>query len=358
MHEGLLYDKLPGARVRCHVCPWRCLIQPGQLGVCRARRNTGGVLEALNYGEATAANIDPIEKKPLFHFYPGSLVFSLGTWGCNFHCLHCQNWEIAMATPERRADAQPLPPEAAVAMAQTFSCQGLAWTYNEPTIWFEYTLDSARLAKEAGLYTVYVTNGFITPEALDTIGPYLDCFRVDVKGFTDAFYRKLTKVSQWRECLAAAARAKTRWNMHLEVVTNIIPTMNDDEAQLKGIAAWIRDSLGDDTPWHLTRFYPNYQFGHLPPTPLPTLERAYALGREAGLRFVYLGNVPGHASESTVCYRCGETAVARQGYASRIVGLKDGSCAKCGSDLNFRTAASPPRRWREAAARPEGGRTP
>ena len=338
MREAMLYEKLPNSRVRCNVCQWRCTIAPDKLGVCRMYQNKGGVLYNLNYARASSVNADPIEKKPLFHFFPGSLAFSLGSWGCNFHCQHCQNWEISV--PETGApwrSSQEIQPQAAIELAKRYQCEGIAWTYNEPGIWFEYTLDSAILAKENNLYTVYVTNGFLTPEALDTIGPYLDAWRVDIKGFTDSFYQKLAKVSRWRGILEVTKRAKDKWNMHVEVVTNIIPTMNDDDQQLEGIANWIRDELGELTPWHVTRFYPHHYMMDLPPTPISTLEHAYDIGRKAGLKFIYAGNVPGHQSENTFCYSCGRLIIERFGYQTKVVGLEDSRCKFCRAELNFRT---------------------
>ncbi|MBM3154379.1 MAG: AmmeMemoRadiSam system radical SAM enzyme [Chloroflexi bacterium] len=339
MQEALLYEKLPGSRVRCHVCQWRCLINPGKYGVCRVRQNADGALQVLNYAQASSVAADPIEKKPLFHFFPGTGCFSLGTWGCNFHCHHCQNWTIScVEEPHRMADAsQIMLPKDAIRTAKARGCAGISWTYNEPSIWFEYTLDSAKLAKESGLYTVYVTNGYMTPEALDTIGPYLDAWRVDIKGFSDALYRNLAGIPRWQGILEVAVRAQEKWEMHVEVVTNIVPTMNDDDEQLRGIACWIRDSLGELTPWHVTRFYPQHDMTHLPPTPIKTLEKAYSLGKKAGLRFVYLGNVPGHSSENTVCYCCGKLVIERQGYNTRVVGLNGSKCKFCGSEMNVKT---------------------
>ena len=337
MPEAKLYEKLPDSRVRCSTCQWRCTINPDNSGVCRMYQNRDGVLYNLNYARASSLAADPIEKKPLFHFYPGSLCFSIGGWGCNFHCQHCQNWEIS-CPPENEPwqHSRDVPPQMAIDLAKQYHCQGIAWTYNEPTVWFEYTLDSARLAKENGLYTVYVTNGYITPEALDTIGPYLDAWRVDIKGFSDVFYKNLAKVPDWRCILETTIRAKRKWNMHVEVVTNIIPTMNDDDEQLEGIARWIRDELGEITPWHVTRFYPQHQLTHLPPTPLETLERACDIGKKAGLKFIYASNVPGHQSESTVCYSCGRTNVQRHGYDTSLVGLDGTQCSYCRAELNFR----------------------
>jgi pyruvate formate lyase activating enzyme len=304
------------------------------------RQNRDGKLYTLNYARVSSVAADPIEKKPLFHFFPGTQVFSLGSWGCNFHCQHCQNWQISCTELPSGSGPDLILPQAAIELTKRHNCQGIAWTYNEPAIWFEYTLDSARLARKSHLYTVYVTNGYATPEALDTIGPYLDAWRVDIKGFSDDLYRRLAKISHWRGILEVAKRAKEKWNMHVEVVTNVIPTMNDDEDQLRGIATWIRDDLGELTPWHVTRFYPQYRMDHLPPTPVATLERAVAIGKQEGLRFVYTGNVPGHANESTVCYSCGNLVIDRVGYHTRLVGLQDSKCKFCGADLNIRRSAA------------------
>ena len=336
VREAMLYEALPDSRVRCNVCQWRCVIGPDKFGVCRVRQNREGKLYLLNYALVSSAAVDPIEKKPLFHFFPGSEVFSLGGWGCNFHCQDCQNWEIACTDVPANA-SQVINPEAAIEIARQHGSVGVAWTYNEPGIWLEYTLDSARLAKQNKLYTVYVTNGYSTSEALDTIGPYLDAWRVDIKGFSDALYKNLAKIPKWRGILDVAKRAKEKWGMHVEVVTNIIPTMNDDDEQLKGIAGWIRSELGEMTPWHVTRFYPHHQISHLPPTPVATLEHAIAIGREAGLRFIYAGNIPGHASENTACYSCGKLVVKRRGYQTQVIGLAGSKCRFCGAELNFRT---------------------
>jgi pyruvate formate lyase activating enzyme len=332
--EAMLYEKVGGGRVRCHVCQWRCVINPGKVGVCRMRLNRDGVLFTLNYAEVSSVAADPIEKKPLFHFFPGTFVFSLGSWGCNFHCKGCQNWQISCV--ELPQESQQLLPDKTMELTRRHGCAGIAWTYNEPTIWFEYTLDSARLAKGQNFYTVYVTNGYATAEALDAIGPWLDAWRVDIKGFSDGFYRHIARVSQWRGILDVARRAKEKWHMHVEVVTNVIPTLNDDDEQLHGIAQWVRDNLGELTPWHVTRFHPLYQFTHLSATPLSTLEKAYRIGKEVGLKFVYVGNVPGHDYENTVCYSCGRVNVRRVGYDTRVVGLSGTKCKFCGVELNFR----------------------
>ncbi len=337
MREALLYEKLPGSRVRCGTCQWRCLINPQKTGVCGMYRNHNGTLHNLNYGRVSSMAADPIEKKPLFHFHPGTLCFSLGTLGCNFHCKHCQNWQISTADGDAlTSSCRELLPEASVELALKYRCQGIAWTYNEPAIWFEHTLESAKLAKARGLYTVYVTNGFATPEALDAISPYLDAWRVDIKGFSDEFYKTLSGVPRWREILAVTRRAKDKWRMHVEVVTNIIPTLNDDAEQLEGIARWIHDELGELTPWHVTRFYPHHHMTHLPPTPSETINHACEIGKKAGLRFIYAGNVPGHESESTRCYSCGKVVVKRWGYETEVTGLDGSKCRYCGAELNFK----------------------
>jgi pyruvate formate lyase activating enzyme len=341
MQEAVLYEKLPDSRVRCYTCQWQCRINPDRFGVCGMYQNKGGTLYNLNYARVSSAAADPIEKKPLFHFYPGTLCFSLGTLGCNFHCQHCQNWEISTASSsDLLHGCREIQPQASIELAKQYGCQGISWTYNEPTIWFEHTLDSARLARENNLYTVYVTNGYASPEALDTIGPYLDAWRVDIKGFSDDFYRNLAKVPRWREILEVTKRARNKWNMHVEVVTNIIPTMNDDDQQLEDIANWIRNELGELTPWHVTRFHPHHHMMHLPPTPIATIERAYDIGHRAGLKFVYAGNVPGHQSESTRCYSCGKLNVERFGYQTVVKGLDGSRCRFCGAELNFRPSSS------------------
>lgn len=333
MREAINYEKLSDSRVRCNTCQWRCLINPGKVGVCHMYENTDGTLYSLNYGMVSALNADPIEKKPLFHFYPGTLVYSLGGWGCNFHCRGCQNWEIAMADIPS-ASVVPSPLEA-VENAKKSGCRGIAWTYNEPTVWYEYTLDCAKEAKKNGLYTVYVTNGYMTTEALDTLAPYLDAWRVDVKGFNDNYYRSMIEIPHWQGILEVAERAKNKWGKHVEVVTNIIPSLNDDKVQLKSIAEWIAGSLGTDTPWHVTRFHPAFEAGDYPATPLLKLEEAHATGKAAGLKYVYIGNVPGSIGENTVCPNCGKTVVERFGYETDISGLENGNCRYCGKHLEF-----------------------
>ncbi len=337
MHPALLSEKMADTRVKCHICRWRCLILPGKTGVCRMYLNDSGVLVNLNYSVVSSAAVDPVEKKPLYHFYPGSRVYSLGSWGCNFHCPGCQNWTIACQDMDSSGrSSQIITPAQAVKTAVQSGCRGIAWTYNEPTVWLEYTLDSARLARQNGLYTVYVTNGYITPEALDLLGPHLDAWRLDVKGFNTETYRTVAKITHWEGILESAEIAKNKWNMHVEIVTNVTPTVNDDDRQLKGIAGWIKTKLGDLTPWHVTRFYPQYQAAEIPLTPVETLERALKIGQENGLKFVYTGNLPGHDGENTRCFHCGRLVIRRSGYSTLAVGLNGSQCTYCGTALNIR----------------------
>lgn len=333
-HEAMLYEKLENGKVHCFLCPRHCHILPDKAGYCGVRKNEGGILYTLIYGKVSSINLDPIEKKPLFHFHPGSKCLSLGTLGCNMRCIHCQNWEIAHVTDVKADDGTELiSPERSIEVALESGAEGIAWTYNEPTIWFEYTFDSAKLAKAKKLYTVYVTNGYITAEALDTIGPYLDAFRVDLKGFTKDFYQKLARVPNFETILEATKRAKDKWNMHVEIVTLVIPGWNDDEKQLKDIAAWIRDNLGDKTPWHVTRFVPYLELRDLHVTEVKTLERARQIGFDAGLKYVYIGNVPGHKGENTYCPNCKHLLIERVGYETEIKGLSDHKCDNCGEDI-------------------------
>lgn len=339
LHEAMLYDRREGGVVQCRVCPRRCVVAPGKSGACRARFNRDGTLYSLIYGRVCSVAADPIEKKPLYHFFPGSTVLSLGSVGCNFTCRHCQNWQIAHADATAVArDLRPLPVRNLPVLAEHNECSGVAWTYNEPTIWLEYILDGAQVAHEHGLYTVMVTNGYISDEGLDVLGPHIDAYRVDVKAFSSDAYYELCRIKDFAPVLRAAVRARKEFGCHVEVVTNVIPTLNDDEATLRGIAGWIADELGPDTPWHVTRFMPYLEFAHLPPTPIRTLERAVHIGADAGLLFVYVGNVPGHAGENTVCPNCKRLLVRRTGYAVEDVALRGTLCAMCGQNVNVRTA--------------------
>ena len=333
--KALLFDRLAAGAVRCGTCQRKCVIPEGEAGWCGTRENEGGTLFSSIYGEVSSISVNPIEKKPVFHFLPGSRWLSLGSVGCNFRCAGCQNWEISHWV---RGDmrTQFLSPEDSVAAAKARGCVGLSWTFNEPTLWLEYTLDAAKAAKQAGLFTNYVTNGAITPEALALLLPCLDVFRVDVKGITAAVLERICGMENADGILDATREAK-EYGRHVEVVTNVTPGINDSDSELLRIAEWIAGSLGVDTPWHVTRFFPMHRLQDIDPTPSKTLQRAVDIGRSEGLRFVYTGNVSG-ISEDTVCYSCGNAAVRRSGYSTEVVGLDNGRCAECGADLNFRVA--------------------
>jgi pyruvate formate lyase activating enzyme len=270
----------------------------------------------------------------MYHFYPGSLWLSLGSYGCNFRCPGCQNWELAHGDVEKEAGRERfISPDELVEMAGKGRCKGISWTYNEPTLWLEYIMDGAKLAKENGLWTNCVTNGYMTDEALDLMGPFLDSFRMDLKGFSRETYRSLAHIDDFGPVLNAAKGAKEKWGMHVEIITNVIPGINDSKDELRGIATWIGDHLGRDTPWHVTRFYPHFRLSHLPPTPVETLERGRKIGLEAGLHFVYLGNVPGHDGENTYCPGCRKLLIRRHVFDIVENHLWGNLCPACGTKV-------------------------
>lgn len=328
--ESLLYKKLSNQVVRCHICQHRCRVEEGRWGHCRTRINQGGKLYSTIYGEVSTWRRASIEIKPVYHFLPGSHALSLGSLGCNFLCSGCQNWDISFSLVDQLSrQTDYISPEESIHLAVKYNCQGISWTYNEPTLWFEYTLHGAKLAKKQGLYTNYVTNGFMTPEALDTIGPYLDVYRVDIKGFDQKTYRKIASISNWKKILEVIQRARNKWLMHVEVVTNVIPTINDDLSCMKALAQWIKSELSNDTPWHITRFYPNWRMSDIPPTPVETLDRICEMALAEGLKFVYIGNVPDHPRNHTYCPTCGKTLIERKSWDRVKCRIKDGTCPEC-----------------------------
>lgn len=327
--ETLLYDRHESGSVTCRTCQRRCEIPLDKTGWCRTRINIDGSLYSLIYGEVSSLSINPIEKKPVYHFLPGSKWFSLGSLGCNFRCPGCQNWEIAHWREGTMASTF-LSPADSVTAAKENGCAGISWTFNEPTLWFEYTLDGAKLARAQGLFTNYVTNGAITAEAFDILMPFLDVYRVDIKGFSAETYKKIGHLPSFKEILAVTLKAK-ECGIHVEVVTNIIPGINDDSNELRHIAAWIRDDLGPETPWHVSRFFPHHQLGHLPATPVAKLEEARCIGKETGLLYVYLGNVPGHQWENTYCHKCEALLIERFVFDITQNKVQNGKCPYCGT---------------------------
>lgn len=332
MHDALL-GTMEGERVRCHLCPHLCLIAEGQRGYCGARGVVDHQLKLLTYGVVSSAALDPIEKKPVFHFCPGSKVMSFGSVGCTMRCGHCQNWQISRPRGvDGSVAVQDLSAEEAVRISVGAHADGIAFTYNEPVIELEWVLDVGRLGKKAGLFNVMVTNGYVTSEGLDLFAEVVDVWRVDIKAFHAEPFKHLCKVAHPEVVREQAVRARRVHGMHVECVTNVVPTINDSDAELRDIARWIALDLGPDTPWHVTRFMPYLEFSDLPATPIETLERAQRIGAQAGLQYVYLGNVPKAGGEDTHCPVCSGVAVAREGFSADKSGLNDHRCS-CGAYL-------------------------
>lgn len=333
-HKAILWEPLaPGdRRVRCNLCAHRCVIPPGKLGACCVRENVDGELVTLVYERTIAQHVDPIEKKPLFHFLPGTTAFSIATPGCNFRCAFCQNWEISQMPREtHEVVGRAATPRDIARAAQRAGCASIAYTYTEPTIFGEYALDCAAEARALGLKNVFVSNGYMTPEFIDLMVGRIDAINVDLKAGRGEFYRKLSGAAL-EPVLANLKRLQTA-AIWVEVTTLVIPGANDSDDELRWVAAYLHDELGPDTPWHISRFYPQYRMADTPPTPTATLERAWLIGRDAGLRYVYVGNVPGNHSESTFCPQCGQVAVARAGYQVGRVRVRDGRCDRCGAAI-------------------------
>jgi len=332
MQEARQYHKTEADAVTCSLCSHRCVIREGGHGICGVRRNEHGTLLATTYGKISAEAVDPIEKKPLYHFLPGTRSYSLGSIGCNFHCRHCQNWHISRAGCEY-ADLRNLSPEEGVRRAKESGSASISWTYNEPTIWHEYTLDMGRLAQKAGLGTVYVTNGYITEEALRELAPMLSAYRVDLKAFTDDFYKNVCG-AHLQPVLDSAALAR-ELGMHVETVTLVIPGLNDSIEEQSSLIRWVIEHLGPDTPMHFSAFHPDYQMTDRGRTPVATLEKICLKAKELGLRYPYIGNVGNHRYENTYCPVCGATLIERQGFSSRIRELDGQQCKNCGETIGI-----------------------
>lgn len=331
MREAAYWEPLDGGRVRCRLCPLNCIINDGHRGSCKVRKNVGGRLYTLNYGRVSSMALDPIEKKPLFHFYPGSCAFSIGTFGCNMHCKHCQNWEISQAD-ESFPYQRSVSPREIVKLAEGYSCESIAYTYNEPTVWYEFVLETAMLAREAGIKNVLVTNGYINEEPFRELAPYIDAMNVDIKAFNEGFYMKISSVPSGEPSRRTALIAKKEFGIHVELTYLVIPTLNDREEEIREFARWVVENLGDETPVHFSRYFPHYRL-HIPPTPVETIERAYGIAKEEGLNFVYVGNVPGHRGEHTHCPSCGKPLIVRWGFRVEEYHIKDGKCEYCGAKI-------------------------
>jgi len=333
-HEAILWERLApdDPRVRCNLCAHRCVIPPGRLGVCHVRENRDGTLYTLVYGRTISQHVDPIEKKPLFHFQPGSSSYSIATAGCNFRCAFCQNWEISQMPREQKTIlGSPATPAQIAQAARRAGCASIAYTYTEPTVFAEYALDTAREALALGLKNVFVSNGYMTPELVHLMTGLIHGINVDLKAGRGEFYHKISGAAL--EPVLANLKLLQQAGIWLEVTTLVIPGLNDNDAELRWVASYLFNELGPDVPWHISRFYPQYKMSDRPPTPAATLERAWHIGRDVGLHYVYVGNVPGHRSESTFCPRCGTTVIERYGYHVNIRALKNGVCTQCGTAI-------------------------
>jgi pyruvate formate lyase activating enzyme len=316
--------------IKCLLCAQGCVISENDRGKCHTRYNLNGELRTLVYGRPISIHIDPIEKKPFYHFLPGATAFSLGTSGCPLHCRFCQNWEISQIRPEDYS-ADYTPPEAVVRSALSRQAPVIAFTYNEPTVFAEYLTDIARVGRPKGLRSVLVSCGFMNSEPLSEMCEVLDGIKIDLKGFSEDFYRKVCSAEL--KPVLRSIKQIARSGRHLEIVNLVVPTLNDTEQMLKALAEWVAGELGPDVPVHFTRFHPDYQLLNLPPTPITTLERGREIAMKHGIRYAYVGNVPGHAGNNTYCPGCGQAVIVRQGFFASEVRLKGGKCAQCGEKI-------------------------
>ncbi|MEM2878421.1 MAG: AmmeMemoRadiSam system radical SAM enzyme [Candidatus Hadarchaeales archaeon] len=331
--SAMFWNKLKEGKVRCNLCPRHCVISPGKLGFCRARKNIGGELFTLVYGSIISMGVDPIEKKPFYHFWPGSSAFSIAVPGCTFACSHCQNWEISQVGVED-VECEDVSPERVVELARSHGCRGISVTYSEPTIATEYAIDIGRIAHREGLYNSYVTNGYITLEALEELCPHLDAANVDVKAFTDEFYRKVCGVPSLRPVLDAC-EWMVEHGIHLEITYLIIPGKNDSMGEIEKFSRWVVENLGPDVPVHFSRFYPQYRMTDRRETPVSTLESALQTAKKNGLHYVYIGNVPGHPGDNTYCPRCGKLLIERYGFSINRWNISGKKCPDCGEMIKI-----------------------
>jgi pyruvate formate lyase activating enzyme len=329
MKEALFYKRLNGD-VECALCGHRCRISPENRGICGVRENRNGVLYTLVYELACASHIDPIEKKPFFHFLPGTTSFSLSTVGCNFSCPFCQNWTISHPPKIGEILGSNLSCEDIVRQAKKHRCKSISYTYTEPTVFFEYAFDTAKMAKEEGLYNNFVTNGYMSAEAIRMVAPYLDAANIDLKSINPDFYKRLCKAKL--EVVLDSIKLMKDLGIWVEVTTLLILGENDSEEELFEIARFIKD-VSENIPWHISRFHPDYKMTDRPPTPTELIDRAAEIGKEVGLRYVYSGNIPGDPKESTYCYSCGERLIGRFGFSIFENRLRDGTCYKCGTEI-------------------------
>ena len=328
--ELLTEHRHSSAYVKCLLCAKTCLIPDGERGACRARMNVGGEMRSLVYGRPIAIHIDPIEKKPFYHFLPGSAAYSIATAGCPLHCKFCQNWELSQSAPEDHPDGYA-PPETIVAGAESARAPVIAFTYNEPTVFTEYLLDIAARGKVSGLRSVLISCGFMTEEPLAEMCQTLDAIKIDLKGFSGDFYNKVCSADL--QPVLRSIKQAARSGVHLEIVNLVVPTLNDSDRMMRGLVEWVMGEVGPDVPVHFTRFHPDYQMMNLPPTPVATLEKARDLAMERGIRYAFVGNVPGHPGNNTYCPSCHKPVIKRSNFFITESNMKDGKCGHCGASI-------------------------
>jgi len=324
------WKKINDKKVKCSLCAHNCNINIGNVGICGVRKNENGTLYTLIYGSTSSIASDPIEKKPLYHFYPGTYAFSMGTIGCNFKCSHCQNFSISTAKTDFPY-LKEITPEQVVVLTKQHNCQGVSYTYNEPTIWYEFAFDSAKLVKKEGLYTCYVTNGYISEEPLKELSKYLDAMNIDVKSFNEKFYKNVCK-SRLEPVLSTCELAK-KLGIHIELTYLVIPEHNDKIEDIRNFCRWIVEKLDENTPVHFSRFHPDYNMTDVKMTPMETLFRIYKVAKEEGILYPYLGNVYHGEYENTNCPKCGSISIERNNYNISLEGLNENKCSKCGNNL-------------------------
>ncbi|MBN2280511.1 MAG: AmmeMemoRadiSam system radical SAM enzyme [Candidatus Marinimicrobia bacterium] len=328
--EALWYTKLDHQKVRCDLCPNHCIISNGKRGICNVRKNEDGILYTLVYGRLCSLNIDPVEKKPMYHFLPGKKALSIATAGCNVHCKFCQNWTISQAKPED-IPFEFHSPVALVSLAQKYETPIIAFTYSEPVIFYEYMLAVAREAQEAGVKTVMISNGYINEAPLRELCRYITAVKVDFKGYSEDFYRKI--VGGRLGPVLKAMKTVHEENRWLEIVNLVIPTLNDSKEEMEGLCRWIFENVGENVPLHFSRFHPQYLMQNLPPTPIKTLQDCYQIARDNGINYIYLGNIPQQETDDTFCPRCHSLLIRRKGFIANLENLEKGKCTGCGLEI-------------------------
>ena len=330
LKEALYYQKLDNKNVQCQMCPRNCVIPPGKRGFCGVRENRDGILYTLSYGKTVAIHTDPIEKKPLFHFLPGTTAFSVATAGCKLRCKFCQNWEISQKRPEEVSYTY-IEPQDLVRYARQDGSPTIAYTYTEPTIFYEYMLETAKLAHQQGFKNIMHSDGYINEEPLKQLAKYLDAANIDLKGFSEEYYAQLSEGTL--EPVLKSLKILKKEGVWIEITNLVLPGYNDDPEMIKKMCLWIKDNLGTDTPLHFSRFFPMYKLVALNPTPMETLQQARKIALESGLKYVYIGNVGADPAENTYCPRCKKIVIKRAGYTILEVNLKDGKCKFCGEEI-------------------------